>query len=193
MKLSHPALVNLLQRAYSGEKAAALAYIGHAGSLRDPGAKAAVKQIEEDEWHHRRNVLSIMRQYDVPISRWFEFRFYWIGKIIALSCYLIGRFMPYFFAGKLESGNVCEYFVMMRYFHELGIDEHDQMLYAMGIKEKEHEEYFLAQIKDSRWLPLFERVFSWGRKKAVNDVDLANPMAASESHNYCKAYKTHDG
>jgi hypothetical protein len=193
MKLSHPALVNLLQRAYSGEKAAALAYIGHAGSLRDPGAKAAVKQIEEDEWHHRQNVLSIMRQYDVPISRWFEFRFYWIGKIIALSCYFIGRFMPYFFAGKLESGNVCEYFVMMRYFHELGIDEHDQMLYAMGIKEKEHEEYFLAQIKDSRWLPLFERVFSWGRKKAVNDVDLANPMAAPESHNYCKAYKTHDG
>ena len=50
MKLDHPALVKLLQRAYSGEKAAAFAYIGHACSLRDPGAKAAVKQIEVDEW-----------------------------------------------------------------------------------------------------------------------------------------------
>jgi hypothetical protein len=192
MKLSHPALANLLQRAYSGEKAAALAYIGHAGSLRSPEAKAAVKQIEDDEWHHRRNVLSLMQKYDVPVSRWYEFRFHVIGKVIALSCYFIGRFMPYFFAGKLESGNVCEYFVMMRYFHDLGIDEHDQMLYDMGIKEKEHEEYFLAQIKGSRWLPLFERVFSWGSKTTVNDVDMANPVPVPESHNYCKSYKSHD-
>ena len=193
MKLSHPALAILLQRAYSGEKAAALAYIGHAGSLRRAEAKAAVKQIEEDEWHHRRNVLSIMQQYDVSISCWHEVRCHCIGKIIAFSCYFIGRFMPYFFAGKLESGNVCEYFVMMRYFHELGIDEHDAMLYEMGIKEKEHEAYFLAQIKGSRWLPLFERIFSWGQKNSANDVELANPIPASESHNYCKSYKSHGG
>ena|SRR5688572_1743507 len=193
MKLSHPALANLLQRAYSGEKAAALAYIGHAGSLRSAEAKAAVKQIEQDEWHHRRNVLSIMQQYGVPISRWHEVRCYCIGKIIAFSCYFIGRFMPYFFAGKLKSGNVCEYFVMMRYFHELGIDEHDAMLYEMGIKEKEHEAYFLAQIKGSRWLPLFERIFSWGQKNSANDVELANPIPAPESHNYCKKYKSHRG
>ena len=43
MKLEHPALVNLLQRAFSGEKAAAFAYIGHARSLRDVAAKAAVR------------------------------------------------------------------------------------------------------------------------------------------------------
>ena len=55
MKLAHPALVKLLQKAYSGEKAAAFAYIGHARSLRDPAAKAAVRQIEEDEWKHWRN------------------------------------------------------------------------------------------------------------------------------------------
>ena len=189
MKLPHPALARLLQRAYSGEKAAALAYIGHAGSLRNSEAKAAVKQIEEDEWHHRQNVLALMQKYEVPISRWDEFRCHCIGKVIAFACYFIGRFMPYFFAGKLESGNVCEYFVMMRHFRELGIDEHDQMLYDMGIKEKEHEEYFLAQIKGSRWLPLFERVFSWGHNKTRNDVDLANPVPVPESHQYCKAYK----
>jgi|GEM_PF-5009750 len=48
MKLSHPALMTLLQKAYSGEKAAAMAYIGHAASLRSPAAKAAVKPIEAD-------------------------------------------------------------------------------------------------------------------------------------------------
>ena len=41
MKLDHPALVTLLQKACSGEKAAAFAYIGHARSLRDPAAQAA--------------------------------------------------------------------------------------------------------------------------------------------------------
>jgi hypothetical protein len=192
MKFSHPPLAKLLQRAYSGEMAAALAYVGHAGSLRRAEAKAAVKQIEEDEWNHRRNLRALMRNYDVPVSRWYEVRSYFIGKLIGFSCHFIGRFMPYFFAGKLESGNVCEYFVMMRYFRELGIEDHDAMLYEMGIKEKEHEAYFLAQVKGSRWLPLFERVFAWGQKKTVNDVDLANPAPISDSHKYCKAYKQHD-
>jgi hypothetical protein len=189
MTFSHPALAMLLQRAYSGEMAAALAYVGHARSLRCPQAKSAVKQIEDDEWKHRQNVLALMRKYEVPVSRAYEAYFFCIGKIIALSCHVIGRFMPYFFAGKLESGNVCEYFVMMRYFHELGIHDHDEMLYEMGMKEKEHEMYFLAQIEGDRFLPFFERVFSWGREKKINDVDLAHPAPVSESGSYCKDYE----
>ena len=141
MKLDHPPLVKLLQRAYSAERAASFAYIGHAGSLKDAAAKAAVKQIEDDEWDHRRHVLAIMQRYDILVSRFFGIRYYLIGKLIAGSCYVIGWFMPYFFAGKLESGNVCEYFVMMHYFHSLGIKDHDQILYEMGMKEKEHEVY----------------------------------------------------
>ena len=185
MKLDHPALVELLQRAYSAERAASFAYVGHAASLKDPAAKANVKQIEDDEWDHRRHVLEIMRRYDVPVSRWFEIKYWWIGKVISASCHVIGWFMPYFFAGKLESGNVCEYFVMMQYFHALGIRDHDAILYEMGLKEKEHEVYFLAQIKDSRWLPFFERIFAWGRKSSANDVDLANKYPVAESHRYC--------
>ncbi|MEQ1731954.1 MAG: hypothetical protein ABL982_26575, partial [Vicinamibacterales bacterium] len=59
----------------------------------------------------------------------------------------------------------------------------------MGLKEKEHEVYFLAQIKDSRWLPFFERVFSWGRHSSRNDVDLENKFPVADSHRYCA---THD-
>lgn len=186
--LDHPALVELLQRAYSAERAAAFAYIGHAGSLRDPAAKAAVKQIEEDEWCHRRQVLVIMQQYGIPISRWYEVKYYAIGRFIAGSCHVIGWFMPYFFAGRLESGNVCEYFVMMQRFHTLGITAHDNVLYEMGIKEKEHEVYFLEQIKHSRLLPFFERIFSWGRRRSYNDVDLADKYAVPESYRYCAHY-----
>jgi hypothetical protein len=189
MTLPHPALVDLLQRAYSAEKAAAFAYIGHAGSLRDPVAKAAVKQIEDDEWAHRAHVRAIMRQYGVPVSRYYEVKYAIIGKVIAGSCYVIGWFMPIFFAGKLESGNVCEYFVMMHHFHSLGIRGHDAILYEMGIKEKEHEVYFLGQIKHSQLLPFFEKLFSWGRTASRNDVDLQAKYAVEDSHRYCATYK----
>ena len=192
MKLDHPALVKLLQKAYSGEKAAAFAYIGHARSLRDPAAKAAVRQIEADEWKHRENVLGLMRRYDVPVSRWLEVKLHIIGRIISASCHVIGRFMPFFFAGKLESGNVCEYFVMMRHFHSLGIREHDAMLYEMGMKEKEHEVYFLEQIKASGLMPLFQRLFSWGTGSSANDVDLQKKLPVGESVRYCKTYKARD-
>ena len=158
-KINHKALIDLMQRAYSAEKAAAYAYQGHAGAVSDKDEKLAIKQIEMDEWHHREVVLGIMNQYNVPVSRYYEMQYAVIGKVISFSCYIIGWFMPFYFAGRLESGNVCEYFRMMQYFHELGILEHNQILYEMGIKEKEHEVYFLGQIKNKKLLPFFERIF----------------------------------
>ncbi|MBP6025047.1 hypothetical protein [Ferruginibacter sp.] len=186
MKLNHKALIDLLQRAYSAEKAAAFAYQGHAGSVKDKDEKAAIKQIELDEWNHRKEVLAIMRQYNIPVSKYYEIRFHIIGKIISFSCYIIGWFMPFYFAGSLESGNVCEYFRMMQYFHELGIVEHNTILYEMGIKEKEHEVYFLGKIKNRKLLPIFEKIFSWGAKKSFNDVDLDKKYPIEESSVYCK-------
>lgn len=115
MKLSHPALADLLQKAYSAEKAAAFAYQGHAGSLKDHAQKTAIRQIELDEWNHRKEVLAIMQQYVIPVSPYYEWRFHIVGKIIAASCYVIGWFMPFYFAGSLESGNVCEYFRMKQF------------------------------------------------------------------------------
>jgi hypothetical protein len=49
VKLNHAQLVDLLQMAYSAEKAAAFAYQGHAGSVKDPVEKIAIRQIEIDE------------------------------------------------------------------------------------------------------------------------------------------------
>src|ERR1051326_2544479 len=123
MKLSHKELTDLMQRAYSAEKAAAFAYQGHAGSVKNTEEKKNIRQIEMDEWGHRSEVLQIMKQYDVPVSKYYEIKFHIIGKLISFSCYVIGWFMPFYFAGRLESGNVCEYFRMMQYFHELGIRE----------------------------------------------------------------------
>jgi len=186
VKLAHPALVDLLQRAYSAEKAAAFAYQGHAASVKDPEQKKSIHQIELDEWKHRTEVLELMKIYDVPVSKWYEFRFGVIGKTISGACFVIGWFMPFYFAGKLESGNVCEYFRMMHYFHELGIVLHDEVLYEMGIKEKEHEVYFLEKIKTHKLLPFFEKWFGWGRSESLNDVDLDKKRAVEQSGQYCK-------
>ena len=185
MKLAHHKLVRLLQKAYSAEKAAAFAYIGHASTVKSSEEKLAIAQIEEDEWGHRREVLGIMKKYEIPVSQRYEIQFYIIGKIIATSCFVIGWFMPHFFAGRLESGNVCEYFIMMHYFHDLGIDEHDEVLYEMGVKEKEHEVYFLNQIQDSKLLPFFEKAFGWGKETSFNDVDYDNIESVKESIKYC--------
>lgn len=185
MKLDHKKLIDSLQKAYSAEKAAAFAYQGHAGSVKDKTQKSAIRQIEMDEWNHRKEVLEIMRQYNIPVSKYYEIRFHIIGKIISFSCYIIGWFMPFYFAGRLESGNVCEYFIMKQYFNELGIKEHDKILYEMGIKEKEHEVYFLGKIKNNKLLPFFEKVFAWGGKKSFNNVDLDEKYPVESSDIYC--------
>ena len=190
MKLNHPQLIDLLQQAYSAERAAAFAYIGHARAVKKQEEKKAIKQIEDDEWFHREEVLEIMKEYGIPVSKWYEFRFYVIGKIIWYSCYVIGWFMPFYFAGRLESGNVCEYFRMKIWFNELGITKHDRILYDMGIKEKEHEVYFLEQIKDNKLLPFFEKLFNWGGEKSFNNIDLDKKYPVEKSDVYCSKGKT---
>jgi hypothetical protein len=189
MTIADPILIRLLQQAYSGEKAAAFAYQGHAGAVSKADEKAAIKQIEIDEWNHRAEVLNMMNLYNVPVSKWYEFRDHVIGKTISASCYLIGWFMPFYFAGSLESGNVCEYVRMKRLFNAEGITGHDEILYEMSLKEKEHEVYFYEQIKDNKLLPFFERFFAWGEHKRKNDIDLENGFKIEETNTYCEGYK----
>ncbi len=186
MGLPHTGLVDLLKRAYSAEKAASFAYQGHAGSVKNTEEKKAIKQIERDQWNHRREVFAIMASYEVLPSKYYELRFHIIGKIISASCYVIGWFMPFYFAGRLESGNVCEYFRMKQYFNSLGIHEHDKILYEMGMKEKEHEVYFLEKIRANKLLPFFEKYFGWGSRESFNNIDLDKKYPVENSDSYCK-------
>lgn len=186
MSLKHPKLVGLLQKAYSAEKAAAFAYIGHARSVKDPEERATIQGIEADEWNHRVLVRAIMSEHGVCVSKYYELKFHMIGKLISFSCRLIGWFMPFYFAGRLESGNVCEYFRMMHYFDELGITDHHEVLYEMGLKEKEHEIYFLQKLQKHRLLPWFEKLFAWGKNKSLNDVDLDAKYSITVSKSYCR-------
>jgi hypothetical protein len=81
---------------------------------------------------------------------------------------------------------VCEYFRLKIWFNELGITKHHQLLYDMGIKEKEHEVYFYDQIKNSKLLPFFENFFKWGATQSFNNIDLDQKQPLEKSDNYCK-------
>ena len=67
MKLNHPELVDLLKMAYSAEKAAAFAYQGHAGSVKDLEEKknlrltAGSQLAQKSQFHIHRNRL--IRRY----------------------------------------------------------------------------------------------------------------------------------
>ena len=74
---------------------------------------------------------------------------------------------------------------MMKYFHSLGITEHDEVLHDMGIKEKEHEVFFLEMISNAKWLPFFEKIFKWGENNSINDIDLDRIKDVKESDRYC--------
>jgi rubrerythrin len=95
MTLNHPDLVDLLKRAYSAEKAAAFAYIGHAASVKNEVEKKAIRQIELDEWNHREEVMKLMKTYNVPVSKYYEFKFHVIGKLISASCFEMAGLCPF--------------------------------------------------------------------------------------------------
>jgi hypothetical protein len=187
LQREHRELYGLLRKAYSVEKAAALGYQGHAASVKDPLEKKAIRQIELDEWEHRETVLGIMKKYGVPVSIYYELKYRLIGKFISKSCRLIGWFMPFYFAGKLESKNVCEYYRIMQGFHSLGVHNHDRILYTLSMKEKEHERYCLNKIRHKKVLPLFEKLFSWGRKKSTDHLNFEKKYGIWETVKYCKS------
>src|SRR5262245_34080282 len=54
-------LIDLLHLAHSGELAAAYAYRGHWKSLAEGEDRARIRQIEEEEWHHRRQLREMLR------------------------------------------------------------------------------------------------------------------------------------
>lgn len=183
MQAPDKALIRLLQLAYSAERAAAFAYQGHAGSVRDPEEKQALADIEAEEWHHRKCVGEIIEALGLAPSRYYEFKYWLIGRVIGLSCYFIGWFLPNYFAGRLESGNVNEYVDLKERLNRAGHDEWDAVVIEMTEVEKEHEVYFAGAIEGHWMLPLFAAIFRWGPGRSFNSWTLgaSEPGATSES------------
>ena len=139
-------LTTLLQLAYSGERAAAYAYRGHWNSVVNEDERVRIKQIEDEEWHHRELVGEMLQSLNAPPSRVREIRALIIGRTLGLLCHVMGWLAPMYGAGRLESRNIVEYETAARYAHDCGRDELIDCLLTMAEVEWEHENYFRSRV-----------------------------------------------
>jgi hypothetical protein len=155
-------LIHILQAAYSGELAAGFAYRGHWKSVKNTSERAAIQKIEREEWVHRKGVGEMLASLGAAPLKFREAKLWMIGRTIGLACHLIGWFLPMYFAGRLESGNVIEYQVAASHAGALGLKAFEADLLVMAQVEKEHELFFLNIIIGHRLLPIVSNVFGWG-------------------------------
>jgi hypothetical protein len=93
----------VLQLAYSGERAAGYAYRGHWRSVSDADERARIRQIEDEEWHHRRLVGEMLQKLGAAPSRARELRALAIGRTLGLLCHVAGWLLP-MYGGGASSG-----------------------------------------------------------------------------------------
>lgn len=174
-------LIHILQGAFSGELAAGFAYRGHWKSVTNTTERAAIQKIEQEEWVHRKRVGEMLAILGGTPHRVRETRCWVIGRTIGFACHLIGWFLPMYFAGRLESGNVIEYEVAAAHAGALGLRDFEADLLTMAAVEKEHEQFFLSVIAGHRWLPLLSGLFGWGDTAQIEksvSPETASPESA---------------
>lgn len=162
MKNARASLGRILQNAHAGEIAAAFAYRGHWKSVRSAQERERIRQIEEEEWDHRSRVRFWMEDLNIRPRRMRELVFWTIGRVLGVLCFVSGRFLPMYFAGRLESQNTAEYIEAAEFASVLGMEACVADLMHMSEKEREHEEYFREIVKGHWLLPTARLIFRWG-------------------------------
>jgi rubrerythrin len=143
---SYQNLTTILQLAFSGERAAGYAYRGHWKSVFDSEERARIKQIEEEEWHHRNLVGEMLRSLDANANSFREIRALIIGRGLGLLCHITGWLAPMYGAGRLESRNIVEYETAARHARACGREDLVDCLLTMAEVEWEHENYFRSRV-----------------------------------------------
>ena len=155
---SRAELVKLLQMAYSAEMGAALAYRGHWRSLSKPLERAEIRHIEAEEWLHRREVATLLRDLAVHPRLAYEIKFFFIGTILRGLCHLAGWLLPMYGAGRLESRNYREYAQAAAYAFDCGHRDYVNCLLSMAETEWDHECYFRDKVESH---PLHNLIPMW--------------------------------
>ena len=143
-------LVRLLQMAYSSEMAAALAYQGHSRSVRDPWQKTSLREIEGEEWIHRRIAGELLEQLQASPRAWREALFGGIGRALRFLCPFSGWFLPMFVAGLIERINVQQYVAMASDASALGLRAMAETLGEMADVERRHAAFFAEVLRQRR-------------------------------------------
>lgn len=152
-------LIWLLQNAYSGEKAAAYAYRGHAQSVSNSTEREEIKKIENDEWEHRDGLRRMLTSLDAKPRLSREIAMTAVGVLIYCICRLggwlnvfnFGWYMSMYGAGKLERSNIGEYEVAALMARACGQNQFVEELIHMAEVEWDHEMYFRTKALTSQW------------------------------------------
>lgn len=173
-------LVEILQLAYSGERAAAYAYRGHWQSVSNPEERTRIHQIEDEEWHHRKLVGEMLCALGSAPDPWREIRATIIGRTLQALCHVSGWLVPMYGAGKLERRNIVEYENAAQY--AIGCDRYEYVdcLLTMAEVEWEHEKYFRSKVLSHR---LGRRLPIWPApppKESIRLGAIVNPSSADE-------------
>ncbi len=139
-------LIRLLRAAHAGERAAALAYVGHAGSVRDPGEREAISRIGAEEVAHRARVGEMLAELGGAPSTLRELIFTGIGRTLSLFCHLTGWYCPMYGAGWIERRNIQEYVDAAAFAAQAGRADLAAELLTMAEVEWDHEQYFRAKV-----------------------------------------------
>ena len=151
-------LIALLQLAYSAERAAAYAYRGHWHSVVNEDERIRIRQIEDEEWHHRKLVGEMLESLGARPSKQREIRSLLVGRVLGVLCHVMGWLAPMYGAGRLESRNVSEYETAARYARDYGREDFIDCLLTMAEVEWEHEKYFRSRVLIH---PLGRRLSLW--------------------------------
>ena len=141
MEEPHPAVMAWLRRAHAGELGAALAYRGHALSLRLPAERAHVWAILLEEIQHRREAAALLARHGGRPDRRLVRRIARLGRVAGIACRFTGHLLPMLGAALAEAINVWEYEEMAR------VAQSDPIIGAFAQRaertERDHAEWFL--------------------------------------------------
>ena len=108
--------------------------------------RARIKQIEDEEWHHRELVGGMLKNWERTRVNRREVRSLLLGRALGFLCHLMGWFAPMYGAGRLESRNIREYETAARHARDCGHGEFTDCLLMMAEVEWEHEYYFRSRV-----------------------------------------------
>ena len=160
-------LIHTLHMAYSGEKAAGYAYSAHWRSVKDVKQKERIQKIEAEEWAHRAIVGEMLAYLGSGPQPLRELCMALIGRTVGAACFVIGWFLPMYFAGRLESANIKEYEVAAFHAQALALDDFAAELMRLSAVESEHEAFFQEMVTGHRLLPVVRAIFKWGPTPAT--------------------------
>ncbi|HEX3135513.1 MAG TPA: demethoxyubiquinone hydroxylase family protein [Planctomycetota bacterium] len=167
-------LIRLLRAAHAGERAAALAYAGHARSVRAVQERIDIARIGAEEVAHRARVGAMLNELGGAPSVLRELIFTGIGRTLSVFCHVTGWYCPMYGAGWIERRNLQEYVDAAAFAARAGRADLADELLEMARIEWDHEQYFRAKVLSH---PLRHLLRVWQEPPPRGQLGQPQPLA----------------